>query len=544
MAAPLLASSFAMAARFSVLSVLLIAVAAQSPPTPPAPVRYTLAIADRAEHTARVTAEFPTAGRRTLTLFLPTWSPGFYQRQAYHERVLSLRATAGGQELAVERPQANRWQIATNGAEPVVVTYTLRADRRSVTENQVDDDFAIFCGPATWLGEVGQLARPHHVAVQLPDGWRDSVCSLPAGDAPHTFVAHDYDWLLDSPLLLGTVAPTTFDVLGSRHEWVPFGPSQTLADAGFDTTKLVARLQPIASELCRTFGGPPFARYVFLVGFRSAYGGLEHLDSTLVSVQPGQPADDVGLLSFLAHEYAHAFNVKRLRPRELGPFDYENPPATASLWISEGLTTWLGDLALARSGAIDVATWLALQSNHVRALQSSPGRHRQTLADASLAVWNGTTSGVGGDPRTTISYYVKGPVVGLLLEARLRVATDGERGLDDLLRAAYARWSGAVGFTAAEFEALAAERAGSDQRAFFDRALRSTEELDYSEMLAWFGLQFAAVAEPAGDAAPKAEGAGGEDRAAKAMRWLLELRPDATAAQQAHLKALLAPTPK
>lgn len=168
MAATPLASSLAMAARFPVLALLLTTVAAQSPPaapSPPAPVRYTLAIADRAEHTARVTVEFPTAGRRTLTLFLPTWSPGFYQRQAYHERVLSLRATAGGQELAVERPQPHRWQIATNGAEPVVVTYTLRADQHSVTENQVDDDFAIFCGPATWLGEVARRSRPAGAAA-------------------------------------------------------------------------------------------------------------------------------------------------------------------------------------------------------------------------------------------------------------------------------------------------------------------------------------------------------------------------------------------
>jgi predicted metalloprotease with PDZ domain len=489
-------------------------------------VDYTLRIADHDAQVAVVTARFPATGKQALELFLPVWSPGFYRVENHHRHVLEFTARGDrGEQLAVENPRDNRWRVATQGAAGVVATYALSCKRASVTGNQIAPAFAVFCGPATFVGEVGASARPHSVQVELPAAWSDVATGLPAakdGKALH-FTARDYDWLLDSPFVLGTIKTTVFDVDGARHEWAAFGDCD-----GWDHAGLVQRLQPVATELCRTFGAVPFARYVFLAGFRGANGGLEHLDSTLVSMNVRQRTDDPRLLSFLAHEYAHAFNVKRLRPRELGPFDYEQPPRTGSLWIAEGLTTWFGDLALVRAGVIDTATWLGLVSGHVRNLQHAPGRKLQTLAEASLSVWDGSMSGVGGDPRTTISYYTKGPVVGFALEGRLRAATQGAHGLDELIRRAYAHYSGEHGFTAAEFEALAGEVAGSAQAGFFDHALRSTEELDYVETLAWFGLRFATVA----DDAPRGE------------RWRLEVLPEPTAAQQAHLRALLQPTPK
>ena len=486
-------------------------------------VRYAVAIADVEAQVAEVRATFPSGGKEAVELFLPVWSPGFYRVEKYHEQVLSFVARDdAGRDLAFARTADNRWRVDAAGAAAVTVTYTLSCKRGSVTGNQIRPDFAVFCGPATFVGEVGALGREHRVAVTLPEGWRDCATGLPrAAGAANEFVARDYDWLVDSPFVLGTVDTRAFDVLGARHEWAAFG-----ACDGWDHDLLVQRLQPIAEELCSTFGAVPFARYVFLAGFRNANGGLEHLDSTLLSVSRRQRPDDPGFLSFVAHEYAHAFNVKRLRPAALGPFDYERPPSTPSLWISEGLTTWLGDLALVRSKAVDEATWLQLVSGHVRSLQSAAGRRRQTLEEASLSVWNGSLSGTGGDPRTTISYYVKGPVVGLVLEARLRVATDGHHGLDEVMRRAYALYSGERGFTEEQFEAVAAEVAGASQAAFFDHALRSTDELDYGETLTWFGLRFRPV----------------EEGAERPDPWQLEVSPDATAAQREHLQTLTSPS--
>ncbi|MBL8753514.1 MAG: M61 family metallopeptidase [Planctomycetes bacterium] len=484
-------------------------------------VHYELRVADPATRQAEVHATFPTAGSAELVLFLPTWSPGYYVRQDHAAQVLTFSASADGKELAVDKPSPNRWRMPTGGAASITVTYTLRCQRGSVTENQITADFAVFCGPATFVGEVGRLDRPITLAVSAPAMWPDVATGLPRGK-DGLWTARDHDLLLDSPLVLGKVATTAFDVHGVRHEWAQVGDH-----GNFATAALVPTLAHTCEQVCAAFGDVPFARYAFLATFRRANGGLEHLDSTLVSMHAKQRHDDPGTLSFLAHEYTHAFNVKRLRPAGLGPFDYENPPRTPSLWVSEGLTTWLGDLALVRAGAIDRTAWLGLVSEHVRGLQGAAGRKRQTLADASLAVWDTSTSGVGGDPRTTISYYVKGPVVGFVLEARLRSASGGKHGLDELMRRAYGRWSGAMGFTPAEFEALATEVAGTDLRPFFDLALRSTEELDYREALDWFGLEFTPVAEDA----------------PRAQRWALRPRAGAAPDAAARLGALLAPLP-
>jgi len=487
-------------------------------------VHYELAIADVDAQTAVVRATFPAAGKDTVELFLPVWSPGFYRAQDYSKNVMSFNASGGGTVLAVEQPRPNRWRIATNGAAEVTAAYTLHCARASVTENQIASDFAVFCGPATFVGEVGAAARAHSVHVTLPPGWAHVATGMAprAGGGADEFTAPDYDRLLDAPIVLGAVATTAFDVLGARHEWAQFGNASK-----FDAPALVKVLQPVTAEVCRTFGAVPFEHYVFLAGFRNSNGGLEHLDSALVTVGSMQRADDTGFLSFLAHEYTHAFNVKRLRPVELGPFDYENPPRTDSLWIAEGLTTWFGELALARAGVIQSEDWLRLLTAHVQRLQRSPGRVRQTLADASNSVWQSSNSGVGGDPRTTVSYYVKGPVVGFLLDARLRKASDCKYGLDELMRRAYAKYSGTKGFTPAEFEAIAAEVAGSDQRAFFDAALRSTAELDYDEALEWFGLGFLHS----------------DPRAEADHNWELHVRGNATPEQRAHLRTLLAPSP-
>lgn len=483
-------------------------------------VSYHLQVVDRAQQTARVTARFPTKDQDELLLFAACWSPGYYRLEKYWERWSQFTAQADtGKQLELTQPAPNRWRIATQGAAAVEVSYELRCAHPSVTGNEVTNQYAVFHGPATFVGEVGQLARHHGVQVTLPDDWHDAVAALPESASARHFVADNFDQLLDAPIVLGNLQTLPFQVQGAPHQWVVFG-----APGSFDHAGLIQRLQPIASEVCNIFGAVPFAKYSFLAGFRRGGGGLEHANSCLLTMSSRGHADDPDTLSFLAHEYAHAFNVKRLRPIELGPFDYEQPPTTEGLWVAEGLTTWFGDLALARSGAITREQWLGLVSATIGSLQRAPGRHRQSLAEASRTVWKGSMSGVGGDPRLTISYYVKGPVVGLLLDARLRSASNGAQGLDAMMRLAYQRYAGKVGFQTPEFEALATELVGHSQAEFFARAIRSHDELDYQETLAWFGLRFQPTA---AEAKPS---------------WQLEIDPAATPEQQQHLATLLAPT--
>jgi predicted metalloprotease with PDZ domain len=230
-------------------------------------------------------------------------------------------------------------------------------------------------------------------------------------------------------------------------------------------------------------------------------------------------------LKYASHEYFHAINVKRLRPIELGPFDYEQLPSTPSLWISEGLTTYYGDLAVVRSGVGSLPDYLTGLSGHIQNVQTSPGRLVQTLEQASLTSGTTSSSGVGGNRNLTVSYYEKGPAVGLLLDARIRKLTNDAKSLDDVMRLAYTRYGGARGFKPEEFVATASEVAGADLAPYFHTILATTEELDYREALEWFGLRFV---DPASADVTKA--------------WGLEPLPNATAMQQRHLQRLVAPS--
>ena len=205
-------------------------------------------------------------------------------------------------------------------------------------------------------------------------------------------------------------------------------------------------------------------------------------------------------LRLVSHEFFHTWNVKRLRPVELGPFDYEAEVVTRSLWVAEGITSYYGDLLLRRAGLCTVAEYLAgshfpadegeRSKGDIERLQEVPGRAVQPLESASADSWIKFYRTDENSANTSISYYTKGAVVGFLLDAEIRRATKGARSLDDVMRLAYRRYSGDRGYTPAQFRAVAGEVAGTDLSAFFHRALETTDELDYHEALNWYGLRF------------------------------------------------------
>ena len=238
-------------------------------------------------------------------------------------------------------------------------------------------------------------------------------------------------------------------------------------------------------EARRYWGPLPFKRYVFLNVFRQGGGGLEHANSTLLTSSPKSTKPTRSWLSFVAHEYVHAFNVKRLRPVELGPFDYETPPTTTSLWFSEGATTYVANLILARAGLMTPMEFLDIMSSAIADLQKTHGRLAQSLAESSAEVWTNSNSGVGASAGT-VSYYGKGNVVAFLLDAHIRRVTTGAKSFDDAVRTAYARYGGERGFTADELRRTFEDVAGQPLKAWFATAIDSPGDVDYGEMLAWY----------------------------------------------------------
>jgi predicted metalloprotease with PDZ domain len=482
------------------------------------PILYRVKFPAPDTHYAEVEATFPTGRRAVIELMMAVWSPGFYRVEDYAGRVQGLSARLpDGKTLSVEQPQKNRWRIQTGGAPSVRVSYKLLCNGRSVTSNWVGEDLLVLNGAATFITLAEQARRPHQVRLELTPRWKRAVSGLDAaGDSdPNHFRAPDYDTLVDSPIVAGDLSLHEFDVAGTRYQ---------LADVGdfkkWDSKRGAQDLEKIVREAHRYWGVLPFKRYVFLNVFRQGGGGLEHGNSTLLTSSPNMTTPTLRWLSFVSHEYFHAFNVKRLRPVELGPFDYEHPPTTGSLWISEGLTTYGADLVLVRAGLCNTQEFLTLLSSNIKALQNSPGRLKQTLEQASLDVWTSGTSGVGRDPNQLVSYYNKGPVVGFLLDAKIQRTTGGRKSLDDVMRLAYKRYSGARGFTPEQFRKTAEEVAGLDLKEWFRKAISSVEELDYAEALEWFGLGFA------------------EDHQA-ANAWQLVVRAEVTAEQKTRLRKWL-----
>ncbi len=490
------------------------------------PIVYTLRFPAPDTHIAEIGVVVPTGGRASIELMMPVWSPGYYGIGHYARSVMGFTArTSEGAPLAVEKPRENRWRVQANGSVTVVIAYRLLCQSTFVTGSWVGPEFAVINGPSTFMTLDERAKRPYQVRLVLPPHWKQSATSLDAvpGGQPNTFTAPDYDTLVDSPIVLGTIRVHDFEVSGTRLSLADFGNP-----GAWDGRKAAGTLQRIVDEHRRLMRGLPFQRYVFLNAFRDGPGGLEHGRSSLLSSEPNPQSPEATLrwLNYVSHEFFHAINVKRLRPVELGPFDYERVPRTPSLWICEGLTTYYGDLAVARSGVATPDEFVSGMGALIQAVQSSPGRLVQTLEQASLDVGlGGSSSGIGGNRSATVSYYEKGAVVGFLLDARIRWSSDDARSLDDVIRLEYQRYSGERGFTPAQFQATASEAAGMDLGDFFHRTLATTEELDYTELLDWFGLRFA---EP------------GSPDPAKA--WKLGIRPDVTDTQKSHLRNLLAPS--
>jgi predicted metalloprotease with PDZ domain len=481
------------------------------------PLRYTIRIPEPTSKTFNVEIQVPTEKRDSVILMMAIWSPGMYNLQNYANQVSAFSAkTADGTLLDFSKPTPSRWVVKTGGRPSVTVSYTLAAPRGSNLSNGVNDSSLVIVGPAAYITLVEQAHRPVDIRLELPVTWKPAVTSLDvAPDAqPNHFIAPDYDILADSPILAGIhMSSGAFTVGGAKHSWVYLG------NAEWDANKAALAMTPLVEEHLRFWGALPFRKYVFLNILTGGSGGsgIEHLNSVAITgggKEPVTPEARFRNASFISHEYFHAMNVKRLRPVELGPFDYEHSPVTTGLWVGEGLTSYFGDLLAARSGVGTPQDWLTLTSKHITDLQNSPGRLLQTLEQSSSQMFERL-------PRNqTVDYYVKGPVVGLILDAHIRKMTSGKKSMDDVMRLEYKRWSGEHGYTGAQFNQTVSDAAGFDLGPLLHSLIATTEEIDYTELLEWFGLRFIPNADPA-------------------KEWTLEIRADATAAQKNHFAAFM-----
>jgi predicted metalloprotease with PDZ domain len=466
------------------------------------PVRYTLRFPDAQTHYVEVEATIPTGGAADVELMMPIWTPGSYLVREYARHVEGLvAASADKKPLDVEKTRKNRWAIRTGGSQTVVVAYRVYGREMGVQSNWIDQSFALVNGASTFLTLADQTARPHEVTLVLPPSWSRSVTGLPQapGGAPHHYRADDFDILVDSPIYAGNPAVYEFEIDGKKHYLVNEGEGGV-----WDGPRSARDVEAIVRQQRKFWGQLPYEKYVFFNLLTESGGGLEHLNSTVLMASRWATRTRksyLGWLNLVSHEFFHTWNVKRLRPVELGPFDYETEVHTKGLWVAEGITSYYDRLFVRRAGLCTVDEYFEgdppppgsdqeKATGDIEKLQTTPGRRVQPLETASFDAWIKFYRRDENTPNTAISYYIKGAVVGFLLDARIRKATGGAKSLDDAMRLGYERYSGARGFSSAEFRALAQEVAGADLGGWFHTALETTDELDYGEALDWFGLRF------------------------------------------------------
>ncbi len=480
------------------------------------PIRYTVRIPEPHTHYLEITASIPTA-KPSVELYMAVWTPGSYLVREYARNVENFQArTAAGKPLTWSRTRKNRWRVDAANEPRIDVSYRVYAHEMSVQGNWVDAGFAMLNGAPNFLTLVGADKRPYEVKLELPPTWGKSISGMKDGPTPHTWVAADFDELLDCPIYAGNAPIHEFVVEGKKHYLVNEGegPMWDGPASAKDVAKIVA-------EYSRQWGGLPYEKYVFFNMIVESGGGLEHKNSTWLGASrwaysntqeaPENPAavgaaaprraSRLSWLGLVSHEYFHLWNVKRLRPVELGPFDYENEVYTRSLWLAEGVTSYYGPLAVRRAGLSTNAQALRAMSAAIGQLQNTPGRHVTPAETASYNAWIQLYRPNENSPNTAISYYTKGQVVGFLLDAKIRKATNNAKSLDDAMKIAYQRYGNEKGYTPEQFRAICNEVAGADFSAWFRLALETTEELDYTEALEFYGLRFRP--EPARAGAPR-----------------------------------------
>jgi predicted metalloprotease with PDZ domain len=433
-------------------------------------MRYRVALPDPDSHLFHVEATLSKPGPNPEICF-PIWTPGSYLVREFARHVEGLRAEDGeGRPLPLTRLDKHRISVAAGGARAVVLRYRVYANELSVRTCHLDGTHGYLNGAAVFPYAAGRLDEPCALEVAPPEGWQ--VATALAG-GPTRFTARDYDELADSPLEIGRHRLLRLEAGGKPHELAIWGR------AHLDEAALVEDVRRIVEVFARLFGGLPYDRYLFILHLADKRrGGLEHARSTTLNVArtgffPRDAYEES--LGLVAHEFFHLWNVKRLRPAALTPYDYAREQYTRLLWWFEGVTSYYDGLALVRAGITDPRRYLRTLGQSLTTLSRTPGAAKLSAEESSFLTWVKQYRPDENSVNSTVSYYLKGELVALALDLALRRAGSS---LDVLLRTLVARQA-AGGLPEDGVERAAAGILGTEAaRRFFDRYVRGVEPLE------------------------------------------------------------------
>jgi predicted metalloprotease with PDZ domain len=420
-------------------------------------------------------------------LKMPVWTPGSYLVREYARHVQDFTAKdASGKVLGWRKINKNTWQIDSKGVSEIVATYRVYSNELTVRTNELNDEHAFWNNSALLMFPKDQLSAPSTVKVNPFGNWKIATGLAAVQGQANTFKAPDFDVLYDSPFEVSNFNETSFEVQGKPHRVVITG------EGNYDLKAIARDSAKIFEEGYKIFGELPYENYVIIVNLRGG-GGLEHLNSTALQWNRFgfKPAARYrAFLSLVAHEVFHLWNVKRIRPDALGPFDYENENYTKLLWVAEGTTSYYEGVLLRRAGLTSDQDILNSKAGSISDLQNRPGRFETSLEEASMDAWIKYYRQDENSTNNQISYYDKGEIVSMMLDITIRTSSNGTKSLDDVLKYLYDEfYKKNKNFTPADFQKASEMAAGKSLQDFFDKYVAGEGEIDYAGILAGIGLK-------------------------------------------------------
>ena len=429
------------------------------------------------------------ATKNYVDIKMPVWTPGSYLVREFAKSVESLAATAAGKAIKVEKVTKNTWRIFNAKANVVKVNYRVYAFEISVRTAFVDESHAFLSPANIFMYPAGLIKTPSTVKIIPFSSWTQVSTGLePVAGKKFTYSAADFDILFDSPIEVGNQDVFEFNASGVRHEVAMYG------GGNYDKERLKVDMAKIVEQTTAIYGENPNKHYTFIVhNYAQGGGGLEHLNSTVLGASRNAYATERGYKGFLglvAHEYHHLWNVKRLRPIALGPFDYDNENYTTNLWIAEGFTSYYQSKLMYRAGFETEESLVTGYAGAIGSVVNTPGAKIMSAAASSFDAWiNGQYRPNENSRNTFISYYSKGQIVGLLMDLEIAHATKGAKSLDDVMKAMYLQCKILKrGYTDAEFKTMVEKISGVSFTAFWAKYVTGTDDIEYAKYFGYAGV--------------------------------------------------------
>ncbi|OKS89669.1 hypothetical protein RG47T_5154 [Mucilaginibacter polytrichastri] len=430
------------------------------------------------------------------------WTPGFYEIADFGGAVSNFTATdRTGKPLWWKKGTDSTWSVQANGRSDVILNYDVKADNPFIANANLDENYGYFVPGAIFMYLDDRLKLPLTVEIKPYKNWPRLVATGldPLPGRVNTFLVKNFDVLYDSPFLMGKLEQFPASaVKGKRLAFIGYQMGH------FDRKLFMDNLTKIAESGSAIIGDVPYNHYSFLgVGMPiHGFGGIEHLNSASLimandSAVLTQPKIKESMYAFLAHEYFHLYNVKRIRPIALGPFDYTKENYTNMLWVSEGFTDYYEYLILRRAGLMTPERVLANYQEHIQNYENSSGHLYQTLIQSSRGIWamrGKPTERTPEEVAKTISVYDKGCVMGMMLDLKIRHETQNKKSLDDVMRALYKKYYQLKnrGFTDLEFQQECEIVAGSPLKELFSYST-TVAVVNYPKYLSYAGLSIDTV---------------------------------------------------